>query len=223
MTAPRQAGRPELVDVRPHGVAAHGGADDDRVVEVEVGQELAEVAAVPRHPLAVRRGLGLPVRAAVEGDGPVPGVEQRVDGEGPRRRGRRVAVDEDDRTPLALVGVGQGDVVGGAEGRHAVEAPGSGWLPSTLAREDPRSHREVLRRTRTAVEWSSPVGSGQAQPERVARRRCRRSATCSSSARSGSFHRGPRTSVTRSSRWYSVLGWMCRTSQVRAWCRACSR
>ena len=108
----------ELVDVGPQGVAAHRGADDDGVAEVEVLQQLTEVAAVAGHALPVGRRLGLAVGSAVEGDGAVAGGEQRVDGERPRRRGRGVAVHEHDRAPLSFVGEGERDVVGGAEGRH---------------------------------------------------------------------------------------------------------
>ena len=188
----------ELVDVGPEGVAAHRGADDDGVAEVEVLQELTEVAAVAGHALPVRRRLGLAVGSAVEGDGTVAGGEQRVDGERPRRRGRGVAVHEHDRAPLSLVGEGERDVVGGAEGRHG----------PTVAATARRGHGELVRRWGLPMEESSVSRVGPVSPAaqagqsgRAARSRCRRSATWSSRARPGSFHWGPSTSVIRSSRW----------------------
>ena len=42
---------PELVDVSPNRVAAHGDADQSGIVQAEMLKELADVAAVPRHPL----------------------------------------------------------------------------------------------------------------------------------------------------------------------------
>jgi hypothetical protein len=70
-------------------------------------EQFADVAAVPSHPLTEHRGLGLSVRASVERDHSIARRDERVHGQRPSRRRSGVAMDEDDRVPLAFLDIAE--------------------------------------------------------------------------------------------------------------------
>jgi hypothetical protein len=73
-------------------------------------KKLAEVTAMPRHPLTKNRSLRLPVGAPIERDHPIT-----------RRRGG-VAVDQDNRTPPALLDIAEIHSVTGANHGHKISS-----------------------------------------------------------------------------------------------------
>lgn len=80
------------------------------------------------------------------------------------------------------------------------------WLPAEL--DVP--HHEAL------PDDHRPAGARPGRQLGRCRRRCTRSASCTSSARSGLDQSAPSNCATRSSRWVTVLTCTCRTSAARA-------
>jgi hypothetical protein len=90
-------------DVAHDLAAAHGEADEGDVGEVQVGQQRVEVGGEGVVVVAVE-GLGrLAEAAAVVGDDPVAGLDQRGDLGLPGLARQRPAVDEHDRAAGAVV------------------------------------------------------------------------------------------------------------------------
>jgi hypothetical protein len=81
-------------------------------------EELADVTAMPRHPLTEDRSFRLPVGASIERDHPISGRDERVCTQRPCRRRGGVAVDQDNRTPPALLDIAEVHSVTGAKRGH---------------------------------------------------------------------------------------------------------
>jgi hypothetical protein len=96
---------PVLSSVAHHLAAAGGVADHHQVAQVELFDELGEVAGVCVHVVAGVRLRGAAVAAAVVRDRPVTVVGEELELDLPGVGAERPAVAEDHRLPFALVGV----------------------------------------------------------------------------------------------------------------------